>query len=237
MRRSYSWLILPVLVVVVPGRAGRGGAWTRRRSPCSACSPRSAPRCDSARRRDGRARDGVLPARPGPGGSSAPGSASCSGAPRCSARRCSPAGIGPWLPFQMLGPAWVGLGAGLLPGRVSRVGGEITMSLGEAGQSPALTRNRRSSSRWRRAGAPAADVFRRHAVVESSGSATTCAFPLCSGKEHIMRGRTRTSRIAAYVASGALVVSGTVLAATPAEAAPHDPVGINEGATWVGKES
>ena len=41
-----------------------------------------------------------------------------------------------------------------------------------------------------------------------------------------MRGSTRTSRIAAYVASGVLVVSGTVLAATPAEAAPHDPVGM-----------
>lgn len=26
-------------------------------------------------------------------------------------------GVGPWLPFQMLGAAWVGLGAGLLPGR------------------------------------------------------------------------------------------------------------------------
>ena len=25
------------------------------------------------------------------------------------------AGVGPWLPFQMLGCAWVGLGAGLLP--------------------------------------------------------------------------------------------------------------------------
>ena len=38
-----------------------------------------------------------------------------------------------------------------------------------------------------------------------------------------MRGTTRTSRIAAYVASGALVVSGTILAATPAEAATYDP--------------
>ena len=26
-------------------------------------------------------------------------------------------GVGPWLPFQMLGAAWVGLGAGLLPRR------------------------------------------------------------------------------------------------------------------------
>ncbi len=29
------------------------------------------------------------------------------------------AGVGPWLPFQMLASAWVGLGAGLLPRRVS----------------------------------------------------------------------------------------------------------------------
>lgn len=27
-------------------------------------------------------------------------------------------GVGPWLPFQMLGASWVGLGAGLLPGAV-----------------------------------------------------------------------------------------------------------------------
>jgi len=47
-----------------------------------------------------------------------------------------------------------------------------------------------------------------------------------------MRGSTRTSRMAAYVASGVLVVSGTVLAATPAEAAP-EPIGTNQGATWL----
>jgi len=29
-------------------------------------------------------------------------------------------GVGPWLPYQMLGAAWVGLGAGLLPGRRGR---------------------------------------------------------------------------------------------------------------------
>lgn len=29
------------------------------------------------------------------------------------------AGVGPWLPYQMLGSAWVGMGAGLLPRRVS----------------------------------------------------------------------------------------------------------------------
>jgi energy-coupling factor transport system substrate-specific component len=36
------------------------------------------------------------------------------------------AGVGPWLPFQMLAASWVGLGAGLLPHRV-RGKGEIAM--------------------------------------------------------------------------------------------------------------
>jgi energy-coupling factor transport system substrate-specific component len=39
------------------------------------------------------------------------------------------AGIGPWLPFQMLAAGWVGLGAGLLPGRV-RGRAEIAMLAG-----------------------------------------------------------------------------------------------------------
>ena len=36
------------------------------------------------------------------------------------------AGVGPWLPFQMMGAAWIGMGAGLLPKRV-RGKGEIAM--------------------------------------------------------------------------------------------------------------
>lgn len=36
------------------------------------------------------------------------------------------AGVGPWLPFQMLAASWVGLGAGLLPGRL-RGRAEIVM--------------------------------------------------------------------------------------------------------------
>jgi energy-coupling factor transport system substrate-specific component len=36
------------------------------------------------------------------------------------------AGVGPWLPFQMLAAAWVGLGAGLLP-RFGRGRGEIAL--------------------------------------------------------------------------------------------------------------
>lgn len=35
------------------------------------------------------------------------------------------AGVGPWLPFQMLAASWVGLGAGLLPSRFGRPGGRV----------------------------------------------------------------------------------------------------------------
>lgn len=38
-------------------------------------------------------------------------------------------GVGPWLPYQMLGSAWVGMGAGLLPRRV-RGRAEIAMLVG-----------------------------------------------------------------------------------------------------------
>ena len=49
-----------------------------------------------------------------------------------------------------------------------------------------------------------------------------------------MRGNARkASRIAAYVASGALAITSTILAVTPAEAATHDPIGVNKGATWL----
>jgi len=44
------------------------------------------------------------------------------------------AGVGPWLPFQMLSAAWIGLGAGLLPhrifGRTIKGGGEIALLAG-----------------------------------------------------------------------------------------------------------
>lgn len=39
------------------------------------------------------------------------------------------AGVGPWLPFQMLCSAWIGMGAGLLPRR-ARGGREIAMLIG-----------------------------------------------------------------------------------------------------------
>ncbi len=39
------------------------------------------------------------------------------------------AGVGPWLPFQMVAAAWIGLGAGLLPRKI-RGRGEIAMLVG-----------------------------------------------------------------------------------------------------------
>jgi energy-coupling factor transport system substrate-specific component len=44
------------------------------------------------------------------------------------------AGVGPWLPFQMLAAGWVGLGAGLLPGRGRRRAGigELVMLIAYA---------------------------------------------------------------------------------------------------------
>jgi energy-coupling factor transport system substrate-specific component len=44
------------------------------------------------------------------------------------------AGVGPWLPFQMLAAGWIGLGAGLLPGRALRRAGlgELVMLIAYA---------------------------------------------------------------------------------------------------------
>ncbi len=43
----------------------------------------------------------------------------------------------------------------------------------------------------------------------------------------------RTQRIAAYVASGALAVSGSILALSPAEAVTYDPAPANQAADWL----
>lgn len=49
-----------------------------------------------------------------------------------------------------------------------------------------------------------------------------------------MRGTARrTSRIAAYAASGALALSGTLLAVAPAQAVGDDPIGVDTGAVWL----
>ncbi len=90
------------------------GGWTRRRSRCSACSPRSARRCG----RWARAPPGietvffllVLGGRV-----YGPGFGFVLGSTTLFASAILTGGIGPWLPFQMLAASWVGLGAGLLP--------------------------------------------------------------------------------------------------------------------------
>jgi hypothetical protein len=51
-----------------------------------------------------------------------------------------------------------------------------------------------------------------------------------------MRGSTRTSRIAAYAASAALAVSGTILAVSPAQAVAHDPIGEEQAASWLARQ-
>ncbi len=49
-----------------------------------------------------------------------PGFGFCLGAISLFASALLTGGVGPWLPFQMLGAAWVGLGAGLLPRAAGR---------------------------------------------------------------------------------------------------------------------
>lgn len=43
----------------------------------------------------------------------------------------------------------------------------------------------------------------------------------------------KITRLGAHVASLALVVTGTALAVTPTQAATHDPIGVDQGATWL----
>ena len=69
--------------------------------------------------RDGRRRAGVLPADPRPAGCSGPGFGFVLGCTSLFASALLTAGVGPWLPYQMLVSAWVGMGAGLLPRRVT----------------------------------------------------------------------------------------------------------------------
>ena len=69
--------------------------------------------------RHGRRRAGVLPADPGRSGVRRRASASCSGCTSLFASALLTGGVGPWLPYQMLVSAWVGMGAGLLPRRVT----------------------------------------------------------------------------------------------------------------------
>jgi energy-coupling factor transport system substrate-specific component len=54
-----------------------------------------------------------------------PGFGFALGATTLFASALTTAGVGPWLPFQMLGAAWVGAGAGLLP----RVGGRAELAV------------------------------------------------------------------------------------------------------------
>lgn len=43
----------------------------------------------------------------------------------------------------------------------------------------------------------------------------------------------RTTRLGAYVASAALALTGTLTGVAPANAAAHDPIGVDQGAAWL----
>lgn len=59
-----------------------------------------------------------------------PGFGFCLGATTLFSSALLTGGVGPWLPYQMLGAAWVGLGAGLLPARRLRGRAELALLAG-----------------------------------------------------------------------------------------------------------
>ena len=156
--------LLPLVIVggargVQRGRDGRPGAGRPRRASARStrCCAGSAPALAGHRA-------GVLPADPGRAGLRARASASCWAARRCSPRALMTAGVGPWLPFQMLVSAWIGMGAGLLPRRLTGRA-EIAVLVGlrhrrvvrlrhpdepvRAGPSPSASRSRATRARCR----------------------------------------------------------------------------------------
>ena len=107
-------LVLPLLLAVVLAELSEGGMDAKAVAMLGVLSAIGAA-LRPARRRHRRARDGVLPARARRAGVRGRRSGSCSGATTLFASALLTGGVGPWLPFQMLGAAWVGWGAGLLP--------------------------------------------------------------------------------------------------------------------------
>ena len=118
----FGALLLLVLAIVF-AEIAEGGI-DARRSRCSACCPRSAPRCARwVRAPPGSRRSSSCWSWPA--GCSARASASRLGSTSLFASALLTGGVGPWLPYQMFGCAWVGLVAGLLPAARGRA--EILM--------------------------------------------------------------------------------------------------------------
>ena len=95
------------------GRPGHRGCWR-----CSACSARSTRSCAASRAGTGGV-ELVFFLLILAGRVFGPGFGFVLGVTSLFASALMTAGVGPWLPFQMLVSAWVGMGAGLLPRRVT----------------------------------------------------------------------------------------------------------------------
>ena len=110
--------LLPVVIVVVLAEVTEGGIDPRVLAMLGVLSAVNAV-LRGLSPGTGRRRAGVLPADPGRAGVRRRASASCWAARRCSPRRCSPAGSGRGCRSRCSCSAWVGMGAGLLPRRVT----------------------------------------------------------------------------------------------------------------------
>lgn len=124
------------------------------------------------------------------------------------------AGVGPWLPFQMLGAAWVGLGAGLLPRARGRA--EIALLAGYGALAALLYGVALNFTFWPFAvqgesaitfvpGAPAAENLQRFLVYSVTtslgwdiGRALTTVLLLCLTGRAVLGALRRASRRAAF---------------------------------------
>ncbi|WP_252974872.1 ECF transporter S component [Janibacter melonis] len=128
------------------------------------------------------------------------------------------AGVGPWLPFQMLGAAWVGLGAGLLPRARGRA--EIALLAGYGALAALLYGVALNFAFWPFTvqgesaitfvpGAPALENLQRFLVYSVStslgwdiGRALTTVLLVCLTGRAVLGALRRASRKAAFDAQG-----------------------------------
>lgn len=128
------------------------------------------------------------------------------------------AGVGPWLPFQMLGAAWVGLGAGLLPRARGRA--EIALLAGYGALAALLYGVALNFAFWPFTvqgesaitfvpGAPALENLQRFLVFSVStslgwdiGRALTTVLLVCLTGRAVLGALRRASRKAAFDAQG-----------------------------------
>lgn len=128
-------------------------------------------------------------------------------------------GIGPWLPFQMLAASWIGMGAGLLPGRM-RGGLELTMLAGYAALGGFLYGQAMNLSFWPftlgpgtalsfQAGAPLAENLHRFLLFSLATSlgwdlmrAIVLAVGIAALGRPVLSALRRTARLASFAPPG-----------------------------------